>query len=198
VRRPIDLCVLISFIHNLGLTIKPIKGPPQGVYACPHNGQRQFGAVHHCTVEIFLGIGDERPIAAPHIPHPFPCLRCHMPRRGAHGRSPASKSQQPAAPRACVAAALASQQQNPSYQRAIFRLLCFPPAGPGIPCFDCWAQQAAGSRAGPARNSRPSREFRPQEFPAGLAAESGPAGGKHRSRKIALYQQLQPVRQRTA
>eukprot|EP01047_Picozoa_sp_COSAG01_P111360 COSAG01_NODE_40145_length_467_cov_0.896739_1_plen_42_part_10 len=26
-------CVLISFIHNLGLTIKPIKGPPQGVYA---------------------------------------------------------------------------------------------------------------------------------------------------------------------
>jgi hypothetical protein len=28
---------LISFIHNLGLTIKPIKGPPQGVYACPHN-----------------------------------------------------------------------------------------------------------------------------------------------------------------
>jgi hypothetical protein len=32
------VCVLISFIHNLGLTIKPIKGPPQGVYACPHNG----------------------------------------------------------------------------------------------------------------------------------------------------------------
>eukprot|EP01049_Picozoa_sp_SAG25_P000411 SAG25_NODE_15_length_24441_cov_175.207288_10_plen_58_part_00 len=32
------MCVLISFIHNLGLTIKPIKGPPQGVYACPHNG----------------------------------------------------------------------------------------------------------------------------------------------------------------
>jgi hypothetical protein len=31
------VCVLISFIHNLGLTIKPIKGPPQGVYACPHN-----------------------------------------------------------------------------------------------------------------------------------------------------------------
>ena len=31
------MCVLISFIYNLGLTIKPIKGPPQGVYACPHN-----------------------------------------------------------------------------------------------------------------------------------------------------------------
>jgi hypothetical protein len=31
-------CVLISFIQNLGVTIKPIKGPPQGVYACPHNG----------------------------------------------------------------------------------------------------------------------------------------------------------------
>ena len=28
----IKLCVLISFIYNIGLTIKPIKGPPLGVY----------------------------------------------------------------------------------------------------------------------------------------------------------------------
>jgi hypothetical protein len=28
---------VISFIYNLGLTIKPIKGPPLGVSACPHN-----------------------------------------------------------------------------------------------------------------------------------------------------------------
>jgi hypothetical protein len=31
------MSVLISFIYNLGLTIKPIRGPPLGVYACPHN-----------------------------------------------------------------------------------------------------------------------------------------------------------------
>eukprot|EP01047_Picozoa_sp_COSAG01_P097229 COSAG01_NODE_27586_length_681_cov_155.855670_2_plen_106_part_01 len=30
------MCV-IGFIYNLGLTIKPIKGPPLGVSACPHN-----------------------------------------------------------------------------------------------------------------------------------------------------------------
>jgi hypothetical protein len=30
--QSIELNVLISFIYNLGLTIKPIRGPPWGVY----------------------------------------------------------------------------------------------------------------------------------------------------------------------
>eukprot|EP01047_Picozoa_sp_COSAG01_P013015 COSAG01_NODE_601_length_14954_cov_175.954359_16_plen_98_part_00 len=38
-RRPpaCALCVLISFIYSLRLTNNPIKGPPLGVSACPHN-----------------------------------------------------------------------------------------------------------------------------------------------------------------
>jgi hypothetical protein len=37
-------CVLISFMaYNLGLTNKPIKGPPQGVCACPHNNTPLIG-----------------------------------------------------------------------------------------------------------------------------------------------------------
>ena len=37
------VCVLISFIYNLGLTIKTYKGPPRGVYACPHNEMPLIG-----------------------------------------------------------------------------------------------------------------------------------------------------------
>jgi hypothetical protein len=58
------LCVLISFIHNLGLTIKPMKGPPQqGVYACPHNGlppatswpNPRCVCVFSCSIPIYDG-----------------------------------------------------------------------------------------------------------------------------------------------
>ena len=37
------MCVLISFIYSLGLTNKPIKGPPLGVSACPHNDMPLVG-----------------------------------------------------------------------------------------------------------------------------------------------------------
>eukprot|EP01049_Picozoa_sp_SAG25_P009217 SAG25_NODE_895_length_4876_cov_4.475822_1_plen_52_part_10 len=46
--------MLISFIHNLGLTIKPIKGPPQGVYACPHNGLPLVGLTPDVCVCVFV------------------------------------------------------------------------------------------------------------------------------------------------
>jgi hypothetical protein len=46
--------VLISFIHNLGLTIKPITGPPQGVYACPHNGLPLVGLTPDVCVCVFV------------------------------------------------------------------------------------------------------------------------------------------------
>ena len=46
--------MLISFIHNLGLTIKPIKGPPQGVYACPHNVLPLVGLAPDMCVCFFV------------------------------------------------------------------------------------------------------------------------------------------------
>jgi hypothetical protein len=48
--------VLISFIYNLGLTINTYKGPPRGVYACPHNEMPLIGlgtAVYNPTVLYF-------------------------------------------------------------------------------------------------------------------------------------------------
>jgi hypothetical protein len=53
----ISVCVLISCIHNLGLTIKPIKGPPQGVYACPHNGLPLVGLTSDvCVLHLSLSM----------------------------------------------------------------------------------------------------------------------------------------------
>eukprot|EP01047_Picozoa_sp_COSAG01_P063401 COSAG01_NODE_8211_length_2873_cov_10.081831_1_plen_297_part_00 len=55
--RGMCVCVLISFIHNLGLTIKPIKGPPQGVYACPHNGLPLVGLTPDvCVLHLSLSM----------------------------------------------------------------------------------------------------------------------------------------------
>ena len=42
--------VLISFIYNLGLTNKPIKGPPWGVSACPHNNVPLVGLAPNVCV----------------------------------------------------------------------------------------------------------------------------------------------------
>jgi hypothetical protein len=48
-----SVCVLISFIYNLGLTIKPIKGPPLGVSACPHNDVPLVGLAPNVCVCVF-------------------------------------------------------------------------------------------------------------------------------------------------
>eukprot|EP01047_Picozoa_sp_COSAG01_P024112 COSAG01_NODE_1480_length_10161_cov_32.805804_6_plen_136_part_00 len=45
--------MLISFIYSLRLTNNPIKGPPLGVSACPHNNMPLIGLIPDVCVCVF-------------------------------------------------------------------------------------------------------------------------------------------------
>jgi hypothetical protein len=82
------VCVLISFIYNLGLTNKPIKGPPQGVCACPHSNLPLLGLAPNvcvCGFNLSLSMTVVSPELHLHCSSWYHKLCCHA------GKFPATR-----------------------------------------------------------------------------------------------------------